>query len=110
MILQIKKEIWILLLLKKKYYDKMTELIMTGIEQANEDLKKENETKLMQQVGDHYLCVLWISKSYRMNSFQKGVRLIPFVGGLLNWISPVENQNVSGRSFDLKSGFGLASI
>ena len=31
---------------------------MTGIEQANEDLKKENETKLMQQVGDHYLCVL----------------------------------------------------
>ena len=32
----------------------MTELIMTGIEKANEDLKKENETKLMQQVGDRF--------------------------------------------------------
>jgi hypothetical protein len=26
------------------------------------------------------------------------------VSGLFNWIAPIENQNISGRSFNLESG------
>jgi hypothetical protein len=33
-----------------KFIEKMSELIRQGIEKANEDLKKENDQKLMQQV------------------------------------------------------------
>ena len=32
------------------------------------------------------------------------MRQIPIVGGLLNWWSPVNNNSVTGRAFNLQSG------
>ena len=61
----------------------MSDLIRQGIEKANEDLKKENEQKLIQE----------------------GIlRQITLVGGLFSWISPSPSVNTIGRTFNLQSG------
>lgn len=61
----------------------MTELVKQGIDKANEDLRKENEQKMMQQ----------------------GIlRQIPVVGDFFNWFAPTEQVNIVGRTFDLQSG------
>jgi len=68
-----------------QYLESLAEMVRQGIEAANEDLKKENEEKLMQE----------------------GVlRQVPVVGSLLNWWSPLpkETVNIKGRAFDLKTG------
>lgn len=66
-----------------KYLEKMSEIIRKGIEEANQDLTKENQEKLVQE----------------------GVlRQVPLVGSLLNWWSPPDKNFVKGRTFDLSSG------
>uniref|UniRef100_A0A9J2PE01 Pyridoxal-dependent decarboxylase domain-containing protein 1 n=1 Tax=Ascaris lumbricoides TaxID=6252 RepID=A0A9J2PE01_ASCLU len=69
----------------QQYMDSLAEMIRQGIEAANEDLKKENDARLMQE----------------------GVmRQIPLMSSLVNWFSPLDKeiQNIKGRSFDLKTG------
>ncbi|VDK47892.1 unnamed protein product [Anisakis simplex] len=69
----------------QQYMDSLAEMIRQGIEAANEDLKRENDARIMQE----------------------GVmRQIPLMSSLVNWFSPLdrEAQNIKGRSFDLKTG------
>ncbi|VDN20561.1 unnamed protein product [Gongylonema pulchrum] len=69
----------------QQYMDSLAEMIRRGIEAANEDLKRENDARLMQE----------------------GVmRQIPLMSSLVNWFSPLDKevQNIKGRSFDLKTG------
>uniref|UniRef100_A0A915J0Q4 Pyridoxal-dependent decarboxylase domain-containing protein 1 n=1 Tax=Romanomermis culicivorax TaxID=13658 RepID=A0A915J0Q4_ROMCU len=68
-----------------QYLESLAEIVKQGIEAANEDLKKENESKLMNE----------------------GVlRQVPLVGSMLNWWSPLPKQqvNIKGRAFDLVTG------
>ncbi|KAG1682615.1 Pyridoxal-dependent decarboxylase domain-containing protein 1 [Nymphon striatum] len=67
-----------------KFLETMAELIRQGINAANKDLEKENESRLMKE----------------------GVlRHVPLVGSFVNWWSPLSNDMaVKGRSFNLQSG------
>ncbi|CAG5122534.1 unnamed protein product, partial [Candidula unifasciata] len=65
-----------------KFLESMSELIRKGIEEANNELKKETADKLMHE----------------------GVlRQVPVVSSLLNWFSPAKEQ-IKGRAFNLTSG------
>ncbi|XP_060067143.1 putative pyridoxal-dependent decarboxylase domain-containing protein 2 [Ylistrum balloti] len=66
-----------------KYLETLAEVVKQGIEAANQDLEKENLTKLQNE----------------------GVlRHVPLVGSLLNWWSPPPKDSIKGRSFNLASG------
>ncbi|XP_078274454.1 pyridoxal-dependent decarboxylase domain-containing protein 1 isoform X2 [Rhinoraja longicauda] len=66
-----------------KLLENMTEIVRKGIVEAEQQLQKASEAKLREE----------------------GVlRLIPVVGSVLNWLSPVQNS-VEGRSFNLTGGF-----
>jgi hypothetical protein len=68
-----------------QYIESLADLVRQGIEAANDDLRRENEEKLLQE----------------------GVmRQLPGVGSLLNWLSPLPpaTAHMKGRSFDLKTG------
>ncbi|XP_077979735.1 putative pyridoxal-dependent decarboxylase domain-containing protein 2 isoform X2 [Glandiceps talaboti] len=67
-----------------KFLETMAEIIRKGIEAANEELKKENESKIMEE----------------------GVlRQIPWVGSFVNWWSPMPKEaGIRGRSLNLSSG------
>ncbi|XP_076443203.1 putative pyridoxal-dependent decarboxylase domain-containing protein 2 [Babylonia areolata] len=65
-----------------KFMESMTEMIQKGIQEANQELRKEQENKLLQE----------------------GVlRQIPMVSSMLNWLAPIKEE-VKGRSFQLTSG------
>lgn len=65
------------------YLEKMTQIVRASIHKANNDLKKENDEKMQEQ----------------------GVmRQIPFVNELFNWIAPISNKKIPGRSLNLDSG------
>uniref|UniRef100_H3AXD1 Pyridoxal-dependent decarboxylase domain-containing protein 1 n=1 Tax=Latimeria chalumnae TaxID=7897 RepID=H3AXD1_LATCH len=65
-----------------KLLENMTEVVRRGILEAELQLQKANEEKLMQE----------------------GVlRQIPLVGSMLNWLSPVQTS-LKGRSFNLAAG------
>ncbi|XP_013415606.1 putative pyridoxal-dependent decarboxylase domain-containing protein 2 isoform X2 [Lingula anatina] len=67
-----------------KFLEKMSEIVRKGIEAANEDLKKENEEKLIQEGL---------------------LRHVPLVGSLVSWWSPPPKETgVKGRTFNLASG------
>jgi len=61
----------------------MGDLVRKGIEQAAEDLRKENDE------------AIW----------QEGVlRHVPIVGSLYNWISPLQKPQIKGRCLSLQEG------
>ncbi|XP_051572000.1 pyridoxal-dependent decarboxylase domain-containing protein 1 isoform X1 [Myxocyprinus asiaticus] len=65
-----------------KLFENMTEVVRKGIQEAEQQLQKANEEKLMEE----------------------GVlRQIPLVGSVLNWFSPVQ-ASVKGRTFNLAEG------
>ncbi|ESO89261.1 hypothetical protein LOTGIDRAFT_52276, partial [Lottia gigantea] len=65
-----------------KYLESLSEIIKKNIETANQELQKENESKLLQE----------------------GVmRQVPLVGSLINWLSPTK-ETTKGRTFNLTSG------
>ncbi|XP_051987356.1 pyridoxal-dependent decarboxylase domain-containing protein 1-like isoform X2 [Xyrauchen texanus] len=65
-----------------KLFENMTEVVRKGIQEAEQQLQKDNEEKLMEE----------------------GVlRQIPLVGSVLNWFSPVQ-ASVKGRTFNLAEG------
>ncbi|XP_057202423.1 pyridoxal-dependent decarboxylase domain-containing protein 1 isoform X4 [Triplophysa rosa] len=65
-----------------KLFENMTEVVMRGIQEAELQLQKANEEKLIEE----------------------GVlRQIPLVGSMLNWFSPVQ-ASVKGRTFNLAEG------
>ncbi|XP_042575815.1 pyridoxal-dependent decarboxylase domain-containing protein 1-like isoform X5 [Cyprinus carpio] len=65
-----------------KLFENMTEVVRRGIQEAEQQLQKANEEKLMEE----------------------GVlRQIPLVGSVLNWFSPVQ-ASVKGRTFNLAEG------
>uniref|UniRef100_A0A8C1TYL1 Pyridoxal-dependent decarboxylase domain-containing protein 1 n=1 Tax=Cyprinus carpio TaxID=7962 RepID=A0A8C1TYL1_CYPCA len=65
-----------------KLFENMTEVVRRGIQEAELQLQKANEEKLMEE----------------------GVlRQIPLVGPVLNWFSPVQ-ASVKGRTFNLAEG------
>lgn len=65
-----------------KLFENMTEVVRRGIQEAELQLQKANEEKLMEE----------------------GVlRQIPVVGSVLNWFSPVQ-ASVKGRTFNLAEG------
>uniref|UniRef100_A0A673ISZ0 Pyridoxal-dependent decarboxylase domain-containing protein 1 n=1 Tax=Sinocyclocheilus rhinocerous TaxID=307959 RepID=A0A673ISZ0_9TELE len=65
-----------------KLFENMTEVVRRGIQEAELQLQKANEEKLMEE----------------------GVfRQIPLVGSVLNWLSPVQ-ASVKGRTFNLAEG------
>ncbi|XP_043090848.1 pyridoxal-dependent decarboxylase domain-containing protein 1 isoform X2 [Puntigrus tetrazona] len=65
-----------------KLFENMTEVVRRGIQEAEQQLLKANEEKLMEE----------------------GVlRQIPLVGSVLNWFSPVQSS-VKGRTFNLAEG------
>ncbi|XP_067274893.1 pyridoxal-dependent decarboxylase domain-containing protein 1 [Pseudorasbora parva] len=65
-----------------KLFENMTEVVRRGIQEAELQLQKANEEKLMEE----------------------GVlRQIPLVGSVLNWFSPVQ-ASVKGRTFNLAEG------
>ncbi|XP_059413371.1 pyridoxal-dependent decarboxylase domain-containing protein 1 isoform X1 [Carassius carassius] len=65
-----------------KFFENMTEVVRRGIQEAEQQLQKANEEKLMEE----------------------GVlRQIPLVGSVLNWFSPVQ-ASVKGRTFNLAEG------
>ena len=54
-----------------------------GIERANEELQTETDARF----------------------YEKGImRQIPLFGPVLNWMSPIEDKRIVGRSFSLHSG------
>ncbi|XP_061829806.1 pyridoxal-dependent decarboxylase domain-containing protein 1 [Nerophis lumbriciformis] len=62
--------------------ENMTEVVRKGIQEAEQELVKANEEKLMEE----------------------GVlRQLPLVGSMLNWFSPVQ-ASVKGRTFNLAAG------
>uniref|UniRef100_A0A8C9T399 Pyridoxal-dependent decarboxylase domain-containing protein 1 n=1 Tax=Scleropages formosus TaxID=113540 RepID=A0A8C9T399_SCLFO len=65
-----------------KLLDNMTETVQRGIQEAERQLQKANEEKIMKE----------------------GVlRQIPVVGSVLNWFSPVQSS-VNGKTFNLVAG------
>lgn len=61
----------------------MSSLVLKGIEQAQEDLRRESDD------------ALW----------QEGIlRHVPIVGSFYNWISPIQKPQVKGRYLSLKEG------
>lgn len=65
-----------------KLFENMTEVVRKGIQEAEQQLQKANEEKLMEE----------------------GVlRQIPLVSSVLNWFSPVQ-ASVKGRTFNLAEG------
>ncbi|XP_016134582.1 pyridoxal-dependent decarboxylase domain-containing protein 1 isoform X2 [Sinocyclocheilus grahami] len=65
-----------------KLFENMTEVVRRGIQEAELQLQKANEEKLIEE----------------------GVfRQIPLVGSVLNWLSPVQ-ASVKGRTFNLAEG------
>uniref|UniRef100_A0A671RRD7 Pyridoxal-dependent decarboxylase domain-containing protein 1 n=1 Tax=Sinocyclocheilus anshuiensis TaxID=1608454 RepID=A0A671RRD7_9TELE len=68
-----------------KLFENMTEIVRRGIQEAELQLQKANEEKLMEE----------------------GVfRQIPLVGSVLNWLSPVQ-ASVKGRTFNLAEGIDV---
>uniref|UniRef100_A0A673J3C5 Pyridoxal-dependent decarboxylase domain-containing protein 1 n=1 Tax=Sinocyclocheilus rhinocerous TaxID=307959 RepID=A0A673J3C5_9TELE len=68
-----------------KLFENMTEVVRRGIQEAELQLQKANEEKLMEE----------------------GVfRQIPLVGSVLNWLSPVQ-ASVKGRTFNLAEGIDV---
>uniref|UniRef100_A0A8C2BPS4 Pyridoxal-dependent decarboxylase domain-containing protein 1 n=1 Tax=Cyprinus carpio TaxID=7962 RepID=A0A8C2BPS4_CYPCA len=68
-----------------KLFENMTEVVRRGIQEAEQQLQKANEEKLMEE----------------------GVlRQIPLVGSVLNWFSPVQ-ASVKGRTFNLAEGIDV---
>uniref|UniRef100_A0A8C2D105 Pyridoxal-dependent decarboxylase domain-containing protein 1 n=1 Tax=Cyprinus carpio TaxID=7962 RepID=A0A8C2D105_CYPCA len=68
-----------------KLFENMTEVVRRGIQEAELQLQKANEEKLMEE----------------------GVlRQIPLVGPVLNWFSPVQ-ASVKGRTFNLAEGIDV---
>lgn len=66
-----------------KLLENMTEIVRKGIVEAEQQLQKASEAKLLEE----------------------GVlRQIPLVGSVLNWLSPVQSS-VKGKSFNLSGGF-----
>lgn len=66
-----------------KLLENMTEIVRKGIVEAEQELQKASEAKLLEE----------------------GVlRQIPLVGSVLNWLSPVQ-RSVKGKSFNLSGGF-----
>ncbi|KAL5253903.1 hypothetical protein ACHWQZ_G013608 [Mnemiopsis leidyi] len=66
-----------------KYLARMSEIIRKGIDQANEELQMESEQQF----------------------YEKGIiRQIPLFGSVFNWILPIEEKIIVGRSFSLHSG------
>ncbi|XP_064633876.1 putative pyridoxal-dependent decarboxylase domain-containing protein 2 isoform X2 [Lineus longissimus] len=66
-----------------RYLEKMADMIKKGIDEANKDLEKENDNKLLQE----------------------GVlRQVPIVSSLVNWWSPPPKDVAKGRMFNLSSG------
>ncbi|XP_063682032.1 pyridoxal-dependent decarboxylase domain-containing protein 1-like isoform X2 [Bolinopsis microptera] len=66
-----------------KYLARMSEIIMRGIDLANEELQLESEQQF----------------------YEKGIiRNIPIFGPVFNWMSPIEDKIIVGRSFSLHSG------
>uniref|UniRef100_A0A673IEW3 Pyridoxal-dependent decarboxylase domain-containing protein 1 n=1 Tax=Sinocyclocheilus rhinocerous TaxID=307959 RepID=A0A673IEW3_9TELE len=65
-----------------KLFENMTEVVRRGIQEAEQQLQKANEEKLMEE----------------------GVlRQIPLVGSVLNWFSPLQ-ASVKGKTFNLAEG------
>uniref|UniRef100_UPI00398E8AE2 pyridoxal-dependent decarboxylase domain-containing protein 1 isoform X2 n=1 Tax=Pristiophorus japonicus TaxID=55135 RepID=UPI00398E8AE2 len=65
-----------------KLLENMTEIVLKGIVEAEQQLQKANEAKLLEE----------------------GIlRQIPVVGSMLNWLSPVQSL-IKGRSFNLAGG------
>lgn len=65
-----------------KLLENMTEVVRRGIQEAEQQLQKANEEKLMEE----------------------GVlRQIPLVGSMINWFSPVQ-ASVKGKTFNLAEG------
>uniref|UniRef100_A0A671MRJ6 Pyridoxal-dependent decarboxylase domain-containing protein 1 n=1 Tax=Sinocyclocheilus anshuiensis TaxID=1608454 RepID=A0A671MRJ6_9TELE len=65
-----------------KLFENMTEVVRRGIQEAEQQLQKANEEKLMEE----------------------GVlRQIPLVGSVINWFSPVQ-ASVKGKTFNLAEG------
>ena len=90
-----------------KYLESLAEMVRKGIEAANDDLRKENEEKLMQEVTNNSVCFCIMQCAYACLCVLQGfARQLPMVGSLLNWWSPLPNDNahLKGRSFDLKTG------
>ncbi|XP_037073751.1 pyridoxal-dependent decarboxylase domain-containing protein 1-like [Pollicipes pollicipes] len=68
-----------------RFLETMSEMLMKGIEEANQDLRKESEDQL----------------------WQEGVlRHVPLVGTIVNWWSPSPKPAVRGRRLDLAEGEG----
>ncbi|KAF0293756.1 Pyridoxal-dependent decarboxylase domain-containing protein 1 [Amphibalanus amphitrite] len=66
-----------------RFLETMSEMLMKGIEEASQDLKKESEDQLWQQ----------------------GVlRHVPLVGTFYNWWAPTPKTAVRGRKLDLAEG------
>ncbi|KAK3754437.1 hypothetical protein QZH41_009223 [Actinostola sp. cb2023] len=66
-----------------KFLEQMQEMVRKGIEAAEEDLHKDAEERMLED----------------------GLRQVPLVGSLYNWLSPPPKQSaVKGRTFNLSSG------
>jgi len=66
-----------------KYLERMANIIKKGIDDANKELLEEADAQF----------------------YEKGImRNIPLFGPMLNWVSPIEDKRMIGRSFSLTSG------
>ncbi|EHB15170.1 Pyridoxal-dependent decarboxylase domain-containing protein 1 [Heterocephalus glaber] len=91
--------------------ENMTEVVRKGIQEAQVQLQKANEERLLEEVrlrGQLWgrtgqgaqLGRLTLSKGYVL---QGVLRQIPVVGSVLNWFSPVQASQ-KGRTFNLTAG------
>lgn len=61
----------------------MSELTLKAIQKAEDDLKKETDEKI----------------------WNEGLlRVVPGIGSVLNWLSPVDNTGIKGRTLNLDQG------
>ncbi|XP_019643719.1 PREDICTED: putative pyridoxal-dependent decarboxylase domain-containing protein 2 isoform X1 [Branchiostoma belcheri] len=70
-----------------RFLERMADMVRKGIEQAEQELQKANEEKIMEEGV---------------------IRQIPIVGSVWNWLSPIQAKtpggNVKGTTFNLSSG------
>lgn len=96
---------WLLQLLEN-----MTEVVRKGIQEAQVQLQKANEERLLEEVGSCQDSPYWCPSGTdsadgpEQGCILQGVlRQIPVVGSVLNWFSPVQASQ-KGRSFNLTAG------
>lgn len=100
-----------LFLVLTQLLENMTEVVRKGIQEAQVQLQKANEERLLEEVRLQAgpLAGLRLGAGLQTTALSNGcvlqgvLRQIPVVGSVLNWFSPIQASQ-KGRTFNLTAG------